>query len=429
MAGKSSNKQQNGARPKQNGSSRRRRRNGNGNGAVMQGARVLQPVVAPLMSSTENYRPMNNRVHEMSGSDFLGPLTVKAVINSPSERILREFDVSPSAYPGTRLAVMSQLFERYRFTSFRVRYVPAVPNTVACQLLVYLDTDPLDEASTIVDADQLIRQATAHTGSQQWNFNSYKAISLPMRSDKQLYYTGLTRLNERFNLQARIVIIQVTTPVDFNGQPLVSDLESGSLYIDWTVRFETPQINPSAFTVASRPPFVQFSDGPGISGVLSVFGFSPGAQYLMAPFSSCDGTDVGCSVWRGGLITDGFGFPIDYAQDTNKLYYGTDTSAATGVLSRVGAISGPTFASMPRASQYVLPLVKCDANGTLVLVRDAQFTGTQGDLGIIFIPFSGFTFSSTASSVRMRTSQIGRHTSELRHDQISYAVFCLKKKM
>ena len=225
-----------------NGNGRSRRRNGNG------GASNVLQSIQPLMRTTANYRPMNNKVHQMSGSDFLSTVSVVPNITDPDDRILSVISVSPSLFAGTRLAVMSQLFERYRFVSFRVRYVPAVPTTLGCQLLSYLDTDPLDDPSVILDGDQLLRQATAHTGSQQWNFNTPKVISLPIRSDGQLYYTGLTKQNERFNVQAKIYLIQVTRPVDINGSPVASPIEAGSLYIDWNVRFETPQINPFSVT-------------------------------------------------------------------------------------------------------------------------------------------------------------------------------------
>jgi hypothetical protein len=130
---------------------RSRRRNGNG------GASVLQSI-QPLMRTTANYRPMNNKVHQMSGSDFLSTVTVVPNITDPDDRILSVISVSPSLFTGTRLAVMSQLFERYRFVSFRVRYVPAVPTTLGCQLLSYLDTDPLTLQLSLMEISFFVRR-------------------------------------------------------------------------------------------------------------------------------------------------------------------------------------------------------------------------------------------------------------------------------
>ena len=298
------------------GNGRSRRRNGNG------GASVLQSI-QPLMRTTANYRPMNNKVHQMSGSDFLSTVSVVPNITDPDDRILSVISVSPSLFAGTRLAVMSQLFERYRFVSFRVRYVPAVPTTLGCQLLSYLDTDPLDDPSVILDGDQLLRQATAHTGSQQWNFNTPKVISLPIRSDGQLYYTGLTKQNERFNVQAKIYLIQVTRPVDINGSPVASPIEAGSLYIDWNVRFETPQINPFSVTSPfARAVVISIGDSVfPVGSIITVTGLSPGTSYGVYPQFCCvnQGQTLGNYRFRPALISDGVDF--NYATDSGIVIY------------------------------------------------------------------------------------------------------------
>ncbi len=194
-------------------------------------------------------RPLINKTFFESGSDFLGFVTVQP---SPTvvQRILKSNSISPSAFPGTRISQLSNLWERYRFHKFRLRWVPAVPKTIACQFVIYQDTDPLDDPTVITDADALIRQATAQTGSQQFNFINAKTIDLASRADGKMYYTGLDKQNERFNRQGNFYVIQVTNPLNFNGEPLPSPIEAGSLYVDWTCEFQTAQINPSAVVAA-----------------------------------------------------------------------------------------------------------------------------------------------------------------------------------
>lgn len=197
-------------------------------------------------------RPNINTKFVERGSDFLGPLTVKAGsnISGAADRILLGKSISPSAFPGTRLTQLAPLWERYRFRRFKLRWVPAVPKTVACQLIVYQDTDPRDDPSIIPDADALIRQATAQTGSQQFNFICPMTIELAQRSDDQLYYTGPDKQNERFTRQGNFYVIQVTDPLNFNGEPLTEDFMAGSLYVDWECMFQVAQINPSAASTA-----------------------------------------------------------------------------------------------------------------------------------------------------------------------------------
>jgi len=195
-----------------------------------------------LMSSNANYRPMQNGFTKISVSDFL--FTVD-VAGSGAGTIRKSFPISPSTYPGTRLTQLSDLWERYKFTKFNVRYVPSVPHTIATQICIYSDTDPNDDPTTL-SGDQLIRQAVSQAGSQQWNFNNSKVISLARRGDDQLYYTGQTLLNERFNYQGTAYLVQVTNPMDFNGGVISSLITCGSVYIDWEIMFQTPQINPVA---------------------------------------------------------------------------------------------------------------------------------------------------------------------------------------
>ena len=197
-------------------------------------------------------RPMITKPFIESGSDFLGTVTVRSNPTT-AERILIADSISPSAFSGTRLTQLSQLWERYRFRKFRIRWVPAVPKTIACQLIIYQDTDPLDDPSTITNPQALIRQATAQAGSQQFNFINACAIDLAQRSDRsKLYYTGADKQNERFTRQGNFYVIQVTDPINFNGDAITTDIMSGSLYVDWTCEFQIAQINPCAlFTTAS----------------------------------------------------------------------------------------------------------------------------------------------------------------------------------
>lgn len=233
----------------------RRGRNGNGKAKKcnVTNRQRFNTTSNGLSSRGSARRPMITKPFIEAGSDFLGPLTVVTKPTTAAERIIHSGAVSPSAYIGTRLTQLSNLWERYRFRKFRLRWVPAVPKTLACQLLIYQDTDPLDDPSGITDPDALIRQATAQTGSQQFNFINAMAIDLAKRRDDQLYYTGPLKENERFSRQGNFFVIQVTNPVDMNGAPLADDIVAGSLYVDWVCEFQIAQINPSAVEAALAP--------------------------------------------------------------------------------------------------------------------------------------------------------------------------------
>jgi len=213
---------------------------------------VQMSTMLSLMQANANHRPINNKVVTLTGSDFLGRVSATASPNTVFKAIRKTFPISPSAYPGTRITQLAELWERYRFKKFAIRYVPSVPNTLACQFLLYQDTDPLDDPSLSPDVDALVRQGVTQTGSQQWNFNTSKVINLAKRADKELYYTGLVKQNERFNYQGTAYLVQVTDAIDFNGSKITDDLDCGSLYIDWECEFQTAQVNPEV--IAQRQP-------------------------------------------------------------------------------------------------------------------------------------------------------------------------------
>jgi hypothetical protein len=109
-----------------------------------------------------------------------------------------------------------------------------------------VDTDPLDDPTVITDTDAFIRQAVSQAGAQQWNFSSTKTTSLAQRADKQLYYTGADKKNSRFSQQGTAYFCQLTNAMDFNGKVITGELDCGSLFLDWEIEFQIPQINPSA---------------------------------------------------------------------------------------------------------------------------------------------------------------------------------------
>jgi len=198
-----------------------------------------------IQNQTAIRRKIIDKCDCLEGSDYLsdfevGPATT--VIDSIKLNKL----ITPSDFLGTRVTSLSNLWERYRVRKFNIRYVPAVPTTVACQLLAYQDTDPLDDPTQVSSIAALVRQGMAQSGSRLFNFNRGISIPLSQRCDDQFYYTGLAKQNLRFNAQGKFYLVQVTNPVDLNGKAIATDLVAGSLFVDWEIEFNTPQINPSA---------------------------------------------------------------------------------------------------------------------------------------------------------------------------------------
>ena len=368
--------------------------NGNGNG---NGRKQMQPIMGrtnanPVAYSAENRRQMNNRVVCLKGSDFLGTVTAKGVRATAQDAVLSTFPVTPSGYPGTRVTQLSQLYERYRLRQFSFRFVPAVPTTVACQILFYVDLDPLDDPTTISDLNILIRQATAQTGSQQWNFHSPKSIQMASRRDDQLYYTGEDKQNLRFSQQGTGYLIQITDILDINGTPSTDDIVCGSVYVDWEVDFQTPQINPEATVLALRTPaaLTGYMDLLGSiynSDTVVAYGFSKGALYALT---------IG-GAWAAGGLPSGSVFRAiggKVAPTSNGDWAMNVSANTTGAfLNATGAIITSTIlpgVSFVRADEYGAIYVTIEKNTTteeFASIRVAAVTGV-GIVPASPIPFA-----------------------------------------
>ena len=260
----------------------------NGTGRRRMNGNRLRATALSYAGALSNQRPVVNGVHTMRGSDFFSTVEVQPNV-SGSGRIVAKIPISPSQFPGTRLTQLADLWEFFKFTRFHLRWVPAVPTTLACQFVLYMDLDPTDDPTAISDEDALIRQAVAQTGAQQWNFHVPKTIPLAMRSDRQYYFTGADKQNIRFTQQGAAYLIQITNPINFNGEAISTPLQAGSLFIDWTVNFSTPQINPAAVItnaitfndVQSRITFTDFTPEEATIEY-TVSGFTPRKYYIVS---------------------------------------------------------------------------------------------------------------------------------------------------
>lgn len=226
----------------------------------------------------------------LRGSDYLGPLSAKGTDDS-SSRVLQQYLLSPHSFPGTRLETVSGLYEFYRFKKCQIRYVPAVPTTLSCQLAGYIDTDPTDTLDDIYNQTDLVRNVVANKGSREWNFYAPMALPMPMRKDDQLFFTGGGD-DLRLNTQGKVIIVQTGEILDFNGNLVKNNLKCGQLYLDWEVEFSKPQMSASHAKLA----------GFGTVRVMHVVDNSKRSAIVRVPAGgSCVITGIGFGVGKDGL--------------------------------------------------------------------------------------------------------------------------------
>jgi hypothetical protein len=175
----------------------------------------------------------------LSGRDRLGVVTM--VVNiTPSTIVLYTIVISPTMFLGTRLADISQLWEKYKFTRFDVQYQPSVSSMIGGQMCMYFDPNP-DEEVNVADADQALRSAMSRekvvffTLSKPTRLNMNTKIGLPD------YFTEASPTeSEKWIAQARFVVL-ASIPLSSTATS-ASNQAVGSITADWTVKFTAPQM-------------------------------------------------------------------------------------------------------------------------------------------------------------------------------------------
>ena len=305
-----------------NGNNSNGKRNGNG-GKRGKGKGITHPMQKMcgrkgIQSMGALHRPMVNTVSTLQGTDYLGKISTVVDTSVAADSILFTKYISPSEYAGTRLKSLADLWERYRFRQFRLRFVSAVPDTLGCQIITYQDTDPQDSPLGIKDPEALIRQATAQTGAQQWNFNEDMVIDLAQRADDQWYYTGILRTgtgegtvaNARFSRQGAFYLIQVTNVLNHLGEEVTAPIQVGSVYVDWIVDFQTPQIEPeiSEGLAVSEFDFNTLKGSTTSGGVYQLgrfFKIKTGSVAAYLSLAQMSGNALMTkSRWRGMIVND-----------------------------------------------------------------------------------------------------------------------------
>jgi hypothetical protein len=184
---------------------------------------------------------------EMSGSDFIQQLSVfpRQLMDGPKDdqiKLVYQIDISPSSFPNTRLELISNCYQLFRFSKFKVNFKSMLPTAVNGLFMAYCDTDPDDKISLEQTATEILRIAKSHQGSTQGKIRDNWSFNLPVRKDDQMFFIGERGNESRLRKMGTIYIYQIGTATKFDGSPLTEELIAGTLNVDWTVTFMNPQL-------------------------------------------------------------------------------------------------------------------------------------------------------------------------------------------
>jgi len=333
---------------------------------------VVKQVAAPAaIGKTErnyfNVKPLpgSRTGIRIRGCEFLD--TVTTTTSQAVGDVLFNGPINPSAFVGTRLAIMAATFDKYRFNRFRFIAVPfAGTNTNGGYGLAY-DRDPSDE--TPAGGVSALRAWNAMPNTVQGSVWETLTVDCPIMDPTTDYFVNSSASgDERLVDQGQVYMFcstAITTAVNFNLlveydlclwipelSPTLSSVKYGAVAGNSTIALA----NNNVFSALSNTVAAWPTAGANISGDI---GRLPIVVGPVDPTSNPSGTNYALKV-PGGLWTlaqllqataanwtGGFGFQapnfvpndpkeaLDYATTALNLY---TAAAGTGVTQAISAI-------------------------------------------------------------------------------------------
>lgn len=187
------------------------------------------PAAKPLFLKP---RPMIPKIQKprkghllLTDREFIGALKVTDT-QKMGDHLLRQY-LSPQDLTGTRIAVFSRLYEKYRFRRAVVHYVPMVGSTKAGTIIGFIDVDPDDPPVT---GTQSVRTAESATGAQMNHIFQKGAYRLPTRDGNGEFFFTDPGTDQRLYRQGLIDIVAVS---DFLEAQTI-----GFLYLEYEIEFK-----------------------------------------------------------------------------------------------------------------------------------------------------------------------------------------------
>lgn len=163
-------------------------------------------------------------------------------------KLVATYDISPSSFPNTRLELLSNTYQMYKFEKLKITYSTLLPTAVNGLFIAYIDTDPADDSilSANYSSVDVLRIARSHQGSVQGKVNSNWSCEMPIRDDDQFFFIGdevsANSSDTRFRVMGKLHIFQVGQATGFDGKPIAMELSAGALNIEWSCTFMNPQL-------------------------------------------------------------------------------------------------------------------------------------------------------------------------------------------
>lgn len=171
----------------------------------------------------------------IKGQDWLGRLPIGGAPAAGS--VLGEFYINPLEYPGTRLALFAQLYDKFRFLILRFKFVPYQGTSVPGAIIIAYDRDISDPTPAPNDngVRQLLSMQDAVSGPIWQPLTATCPLSHP---EEGLFTNPVPGGDERLAYQGQVYLALLEPPA-------AGVVLAGDLFVEYDVEFFDPQLETS----------------------------------------------------------------------------------------------------------------------------------------------------------------------------------------
>jgi hypothetical protein len=180
----------------------------------------------------------------ITGTESLTALTVKTTAAPLREQTtvgdtIYFIGMSPSFLSNTRMRLLMENYERYRFENLQIRYQPLGDATLGGGLVMVPLTDPDTILSIGNNGAQKVSRAMDYANSVNFNIYNHALMHFPKHPEDQEPYFMISGHNARLEIPYAFQVLAQTTFQDSNGE---SQRDVGWLRFDYEVRLYDPRL-------------------------------------------------------------------------------------------------------------------------------------------------------------------------------------------
>jgi len=251
-------------------------------------ARFGAPVALSAVRKGVYWRSAGSKNHEVVvGRDYIGQVKTSSA-GQTSGDILASFSLKPISFTNSRVRLMTQLFEKFRFKKFEMHYEPSTATSTSGSLVAAVLRDPNDEVTVGTVNTQEIISCSGFGESQVWAPHVARMVSenVPYlfcqkgNSDNRLASQGVYKIAAYTDLAANLVL--------------------GSLYIDYVIEFQD-QLNEIGQGTEMAYGVIKTTGTVGVADSLwNWYTFATNADFLPTVLTNTSNT----TLWN--ISADGF---------------------------------------------------------------------------------------------------------------------------